>query len=179
MRIHLPLLSILASAYLLGMVLLGASVSLYDVSMTVASGPDGLTAELHPTFLCWMDAPLQFHGTCFGNVMVCSSSMWSQTHTRCLVAHEARHLEHWRALGLWTWLAQYVLPLEPEATDWSDPSAQLAQMWRPPQGWVDRWAFVALSLNLRTSLRPYTDTLAPRASPGGKGPRMNEVGSSA
>ena len=92
MRIHLPLLSILASAYLLGMVLLGASVSLYDVSMTVASGPDGLTAELHPTFLCWMDAPLQFHGTCFGNVMVCSSSMWSQTHTRCSLSAPPRTL---------------------------------------------------------------------------------------
>lgn len=126
--------------------MLGGMISIYDITVSVRTDDEGLSVALHPTFLCWIDTHALFHGTCYGNVMVCNSKLPSEIHKKRIVAHEARHLEQWCALGVWTWVAGFAMPLEPEFTDWSDPSVELAQMWSPPAEWVDQWEFVAITV---------------------------------
>ena len=146
MDVHFPLLSMLSTIVLVGALILGAEVTLYDVHIHLRTTDSGFDISIHPTWLCWMDTHDVFRGFCYGNVMVCDCTLPSEMHKERIVAHEARHLEQWRALGLWTWAAGLVLPLEPEFTDWSDPSVELEQMWKPPSQWPDQWHLISITV---------------------------------
>lgn len=148
MRIHFPLLSIASTAVLIGAILLGGKVSIYDLHLSVASTEEGISVSLHPTFLCWMDVPDHlFRGGCFGNLVICDYTQPSEARRMRTIAHEARHLEQWRALGIWTWAAQYILPLEPSSHDLPDLQEELSQMWQPPEGWMDQWVFLRVGID--------------------------------
>ncbi len=172
MRVEFPLLSVLSTAALIGALIFGADVSLYDVRAHVETTESGFSVSVHPTWLCWMDTRDLFRGLCYGNVMICDESLPSELHRTEMVAHEAAHLEQWCALGPWLWLAQSanllssgtldILPLEPEYRDINDPSVGIAQMWMPPNGWLDQWGFLRISIDRDTAnnaVHLYADAL--------------------
>jgi len=146
MRIHVPLLSVLSTVVLITAFLFGGDVTLYDLRVHAESTDTAVAISIHPTWLCWMDTHDLFRGGCYGNVMICDETLPTDVHKLRIVAHEARHLDQWEALGAWVWAAKYVLPLEPWFTDWSDPSVELAQMWDPPEEWENQWGFLRISI---------------------------------
>ena len=147
-EIKTTILSIASTALLLAVMCLGASVSIYDVRLSCEVSADGIDICITPTFLCDMDTRDLFHGMCYGNVMVLNH-LPSEMHRTEMIAHEARHLDHWQALGLWgVWLGKRVLPLEPRHRDVNDPSVGLAQMWAPPPWWPYHWSFITFTLKL-------------------------------
>jgi len=143
---HTNLLGITATAALVVCLLLGGEVSLYDFRVSITTRAAGLVIGLTPTFLCWMDTRNLFYGACYGNLMVCSTALPTEVHKARIVAHEARHLEHFEAFGLWASFMQYLLPLEPSFVDWADPAVELRQMWRRPIGWPYRWSLLEFEM---------------------------------
>ena len=87
----------------------------------------------------------------FGNVAMLSTvardelEEWGGGFER-IVEHEKRHREQFRALGMWIYAAEHILPIEPMNVHWNDPSVELAEMWKPPTWWRNQWAFVSITM---------------------------------
>jgi len=156
MSIHGSLLSVSSLAILLFFFFAGADIVLDDIEIGVFVGRDSVSIGIHPEFLVWTDS-MWFRknlgmGVAHGNVAVLSSlakdelESWDMSFD-CVVEHEKRHLEQFRALGEFAWPAQYILPIEPKNRDWDDPSVELAEMWSPPKWWPFWWTFVMLEIN--------------------------------
>jgi len=142
MKIEFGLMSILSTALLAILMLIPTgSISINTIDLSVRINSDSVSLGFHPTFICHADTDGLPLGACFGNVVIVNANV-PDTHMPRLIDHESRHLEHWKALGEFTWVARYILTLEPSYVDWRNSSIELAEMWKPPHGWPDRWCWL-------------------------------------
>lgn len=145
--LRVPLLTMLSAALLFMAILWGADISLYSVEVGVTARAGDLELTVDPVFVARMDLSHAW-GLCLGNVILIDRQVaaWGAEDERRVLAHEARHIDHFQAFGLLTPLAQYVLPLEPEHVNWSDPSTELAEMLSLPAGFPDLWHVLTFTL---------------------------------
>jgi len=146
-------MSAATTALLLALVVLGFDISLVRMDVAVADG----AVSLHPTFVAWGDAGIAL-GWAFGNVAVCDRALRSAPYTPddavCVLSHELRHCEQFRALGWATWPAKFVLPIEPPddfVRIQFEPLRELDVMWSPPPSWCPVWSFIMVTLPYHAS----------------------------
>jgi len=156
MQIHFPLLSILSVAFLLFFALQGGDVELHSIEVGFSADSQGATVTIDPAFVVYTDnlnsiGLNDYPAGSVGNVIFMRSCYKSHP-SEYLWAWESNHLEQYRALGLWYFLAWFILPVDPA---WSGPfnHNDLTEpdriMWLPPKGWVDQWRFITLSFLCR------------------------------
>lgn len=153
MDIKLSLLSVLSIAYLFMYCGVG-EVSLDRLSLDVAVSSSETTIGIHPTWAIWVPREVVYnhgaHGLAYGNVMLLGNHLRIDNRLVDHVsAHERMHLIQFRALGLLTWPAQFILNIEPDkniVTNWNDPTQPGRTMWKPPSGWPFKWSFLTITI---------------------------------
>lgn len=150
MKMHFPILSILSTALLLFFALQG-DVKLYSLEIGFAATSDEINVTIDPAFAVWVPQSIVHSIGCnaftCGNVMVLDRRQHNNRHGAYLLAEEGNHIEQFRALGLFTWPAQFFINIEsPKSviTNWNDPSQCNRTMWLPPSSWSDRWHFITV-----------------------------------
>jgi hypothetical protein len=145
--LRVPLLTMLSAGLLFVAILCGADVSLYSVELGVTARGGAVEVTVDPVFVAVTRLEHAW-GMCFGNVILIDEVVpaWGAEDERCVMLHEARHVDHFHALGLFTPLAGGVLPLEPEHWNWSDSSSTLAEMWLPPANLPPLWHVLTFTL---------------------------------
>jgi len=144
--LRVPLLTILSASLLFLAILTGAPVELHSIEMGVTVSRGTVAVSFDPVFVVTADLHHAW-GLCLGNVVVIDSDLASRDpeDARHVLLHELRHVRQFRSLGLWLYPAHFVLPIEPKAGNWSDPSAKLAEMWEPPALFPCLWHAIALT----------------------------------
>jgi len=154
MNIELSLLSILSAALLLLFCVAGNEIVLDSLAVDFSLLSSGVTLDINPTWLVWVSQESVFNYGCnalaYGNVIVVGEHMRGGTYEEYVINHERIHVEQFRALGLLTWPAQFLVNIEQPkriTTNWNDPSQPGETMWQPPKWWSNQWTFVSISIN--------------------------------
>lgn len=152
MTIEFSILSVISAAFLLLFCAAGNEIILDGIEADFSLSSTGFTLDLHPTWLVWVSQKTAYacggNGLVWGNVLVIGEHVRGDVHEEYMIAHERIHLDQFRALGLLTWPAQFVLPLEPPqhiTTNWNDATQPGRSMWQPPDWWHPLWSFVSIT----------------------------------
>jgi len=151
MRIDFPLLSILSVGFLLFFALQGGDVQLHSIELGFSADSQGVTVTIDPAFAVWADRlyPNTWLGETFGNVAVVWRPLRNSLQGEWIKRFETNHIIQYRALGWWSYLAGFFLPIDPMyyiPQRWDDPNEADRVEWLPPDGFVDMWHFVSFSV---------------------------------
>jgi len=144
MDVRFPLLSIASLAFLLFFGLQG-DVELYSWEVGISIAPDEVKVMVDPVWVVWIDTEYIYSFGCnamvYGNVMVVDEEFCDYAFDDPRpnpLRYEYIHIKQFRALGWFLWPMKYIVNIEPPS------GGSLADMWLPPDWWVDRWRFVAI-----------------------------------
>lgn len=153
MNFQFPLLSIVSLAVLMVFGSMG-DVELYSLEVGFSATSEEVNITIDPVFAIWVPRSIVYGIGCnalaYGNVIVLDEERRGTIVGDYLLEHESNHIEQTRALGLFTWAAQYLIDIEPpkstiiDRTDLSQPDRT---MWLPPSWWISQWSFISLSFH--------------------------------
>ena len=151
MHIHFPLLSVLATGFLLFFALQGGDVELHSIEVGINVTSESITVTCDPAFLIYADRlyPRTWLGETFGNVAVVWAPLKDTVKGEWIKRFEVNHIIQYRALGWWNYPAGLFLPIDPmyyQPQHWDDPSEANRVEWLPPDGWVDIWRFISFNI---------------------------------
>jgi len=151
MNIKFPLLSILSVGFLLFFMLQGGDVELHSIEVGFSADSQGATVTIDPAFVVYTDnlnsiGLNSYPAGSIGNVIF-MRSYYKLHPSEYLWAWESNHLEQYRALGLWYFLAWFTLPVDPAWSGpfhYDDPTEPDSIMWLPTDEWTDQWHFISV-----------------------------------
>jgi len=153
MHIHFPLLSVLATGFLLFFALQGGDVELHSIEVGINVTSESITVTCDPAFVAWTDRlyPNTWLGETFGNVAVVWSPLRNTIRGEWVKQFEVNHITQFYALSWWAYPAKFVIPIDPVycPKHWDDPTEADSAEWLPPNGWCDLWHFISLSVRVQ------------------------------
>ena len=152
MNIQMSILSVFSAALLIMFCITGNEIVLDSLSADIYLSAQSVSIDIHPVWTVWTSQQFVFncgaHAFAFGNVIVIGEHMRRRTYLeKYVIAHERMHIEQFRALGLLTWPAQFLINIEPDrniVTNLSDPTQPERTMWKPPTWWPYTWSFITI-----------------------------------
>ena len=153
MKIEFGLLSILSVAFLLFFAFQGGQVELHSLDIGFSADSRGVTFTIDPAFVVWcpsasMREIRHIAGT-FGNTILMDKHLRHSIYCKYILEHESNHVRQFYALGWFFFPAKYIVNIEPRSyahINWSDPTEPDRTMWLPPEGWIDQWHFLSITV---------------------------------
>ena len=154
MHIHFPLLSVLATGFLLFFALQGGDVELHSIEVGINVTSESITVTCDPAFVVWTDRlyPNTWLGETFGNVAVVWRPLRNSLQGEWIKRFETNHIIQYRALGWGSYLAGFFLPIDPMyyiPQRWDDPNEADRVEWLPPDEWINQWSFISVSVRFQ------------------------------
>jgi len=142
--LKISLLTILSAALGFLALLSGGQAELYSIEIGWSVSAEKTIVTLDPVFV--ITTTLRWaYGYCLGDVIFIDRQVdeFGEEDRGRVLLHELRHVEQFRALGLFVYPAQLILPIEPTHVNWSDQSVELSEMWCPQPQMPESWNFLS------------------------------------
>ncbi|MFA5054467.1 MAG: hypothetical protein WC565_10430 [Parcubacteria group bacterium] len=138
--LKISFLTIISAALGFLALLSGGQAELHSIEVGWSVSAEKTIVTIDPVFVITTDLRGAY-GYCVGDVIFIDRQVktFGVEDERRVLLHELRHVRQFRALGVFVYPAQLILPIEPIHVNWSDPSVELSEMWflqRPlPKSW--------------------------------------------